>query len=265
LPAPPPPPKPRLTLPEGYRLSWHDVLDSTSEEARRLAQAGEAGPLWIVAESQTSGHGRLGRPWETARGNLAATLLVRLDLKAAEAARLSFVAALAVADLLDAYLPGLAHFKWPNDILIRRRKIAGILLETSGTAKADAPLSWLAIGIGVNLAAHPVATSYPATSLPAEGARAPAPAIALEKLADALDERLRHFREEGFRHARALWLARAAGFGEAIRVEQDSGTLEGRFGGIDEEGALLLDQGAGVVRPIHSGDVFFTAFKSDDA
>ena len=143
-------PAPRLTLPKGYRLSWHDVLDSTSEEAKRQAEAGEAGPLWIVAESQTHGHGRLGRPWETARGNLAATLLVKLDVQAADAARLSFVTALAVADLLDAYLPGLAHFKWPNDILIRRRKIAGILLETSGAPKPDVPLSWLAIGIGVN-------------------------------------------------------------------------------------------------------------------
>ncbi len=73
------------------------------------------------------------------------------------------------------------------------------------------------------------------------------------------------FARRALQHARALWLARAAGFGEAIRVQQGSETLEGRFGGIDEEGALLLDQGSGAVRAIHSGDVFFTAVKPDEA
>ena len=252
-------------LPQGYKLSWHGTLDSTSEEAKRRAEAGETGPLWIVAESQTHGRGRQGRAWESPPGNLAATLLVTLDMPAAAAARLSFVSALAVADLLDAYLPGLAHFKWPNDILIRRRKIAGILLESSGSRKPDAPLAWLAIGIGVNLAAHPAETTYPATSLPAEGVRAPELAKAVETLAIALDLRLQSFQEEGFQSLRALWLARAAGFGEAIRVQHGGETLQGRFAGIDREGALILEEGPGRKRILHTGDVFFASDTVDDA
>jgi BirA family biotin operon repressor/biotin-[acetyl-CoA-carboxylase] ligase len=247
----------RPALPQGYRLSWHETLDSTSEEAKRRAEAGERGPLWIVAERQSEGRGRHGRIWESLPGNLTATLLVTLSMPAEEAARLSFVSALAVADLLDAYLPGLAHFKWPNDILIRRRKIAGILLETSGARRADAPPAWLSIGIGVNLAAHPSKADFPATSLAAEGVPVPDLSSAVEALAGALDRRLQSFQEEGFPRLRALWLARAAGFGEPIRVRHGTETMRGRFGGIDEGGALILEEGRGKKRILHTGDVFF--------
>ena len=82
-----------------------DEIDSTNAEARRRAEAGEAGPVWLVGLRQTAGRGRRGRAWETGEGNLAATLLLRTDKPPAEAAQVSFVAALAVADMLACYVP----------------------------------------------------------------------------------------------------------------------------------------------------------------
>ena len=86
------------------RLILEDT-DSTNAEARRMAERGETGPLWIVARRQSAGRGRRGRAWSSETGNLAATLLTVVHRPPAEAAQLTFVAALAAADLLDAYAP----------------------------------------------------------------------------------------------------------------------------------------------------------------
>ena len=85
----------------GYRLSLHDTIDSTSAEAMRLAWAGEAGPLWVVAREQQAGVGRRGSGWQTPRGNLAASLLLTTNLAPATLATLGFVAGIALRDALD--------------------------------------------------------------------------------------------------------------------------------------------------------------------
>ena len=143
-------------------VETYDELDSTNAEARRRAEAGEGGPVWITAGRQTAGRGRRGRAWSTETGNLAAPLLTTTDVSAAEAAQLSFVAALAACDLADAWLgEGAARLKWPNDVLVFGRKAVGILVESG--SRPDGRL-WLAIGIGVNLAHSPTDTERPATS-----------------------------------------------------------------------------------------------------
>lgn len=137
--------------PDGYGLKAFEELDSTNEEARRLAAAGEPGPLWLTTTRQTSGRGRRGRSWEMVEGNLAATLLIRPARDSREWPQLSFVAAIAAADMAAHFAPGSRiAVKWPNDVLADGRKLAGILLESAGDA--------LAIGIGVNLKAHPMDT-----------------------------------------------------------------------------------------------------------
>ena len=143
-------------------IERYDELDSTNAEARRRAEAGAIGPVWITAAIQTAGRGRRGRAWSTQAGNLAATLLTTTDRLPAEAAQLSFVAALAASDLADTCLGvGVARLKWPNDVLVHGRKAVGILVE-SGT-RPDGRL-WLAIGIGVNLAHAPSDVERPATA-----------------------------------------------------------------------------------------------------
>ncbi len=246
-------------LPGGARRLALPEVDSTNAEAARRAAAGERGPLWIVAQRQTAGRGRGGRGWEMPAGNLAATLLMRPALPPARAAQLSFVACLAAADLLAALAPAArVSLKWPNDPLLNGSKAAGVLLESSGGAGG---IDWLAIGIGVNLAAAPPAEALRpggvrATSVVAEGGRALAPDEALPRLAAAFEAWAARHRAEGFAPIRAAWLARAEGLGRPIEARLPDGVLTGIYEDVDEHGRLVLRGASGVSR-VSAADLFF--------
>jgi BirA family biotin operon repressor/biotin-[acetyl-CoA-carboxylase] ligase len=243
-------------VPAGYSVAIFDEIDSTNEEARRRAAAGERGPLWIWAKRQTAGRGRRGRAWASPEGNLMATLLVAPGVPAVEAARLSFVAALAVRDLVAAYAARAAvRVKWPNDVLVDGKKIAGILLESSGQEGVDI-VPWLAVGIGVNLVYAPEDTPYPATFVGAHGP-APSAAEALAELADAWETRFRVWRVSGFAAIREAWLEVAAGVGQPVEVRLPNETLHGRFETLMPDGALSLLLPSGARRAVTAGEVFF--------
>lgn len=245
-------------VPAGYAVASFDEIDSTNEEARRRAAVGERGPMWIWAKRQTAGRGRRGRAWESPEGNLSATLLIAPGVSAPEAARLSFVAALAVHDFASACAARAAvRVKWPNDVLIDGKKVAGILLESSGEEGVDT-LPWLAIGIGINLVHAPAEALYPATYLGAHGP-APSPAEALAELAEAWETRFRTWRVGGFSPIREAWLAVAAGLGRPIEVRLAGETLHGRFETLMTDGALSLLLPNGSRRAITAGEVFFPA------
>ena len=237
--------------PRGYGLKWHDEIDSTNEEARRLAAQGETGPLWLTAARQTAGRGRRGRSWDSPSGNLAATLLIRPERSQSEWAQLSFVTAVAASDMAARYAPhAQIALKWPNDVLADGKKISGILLETA-TGRA------LAIGIGVNLAHHPKDTEFPATSLAALGVKPPTTEDALAALAAGFAKWYEVWRAEGFAAIREAWLARAAGLGSRIRARLATEERSGMFEGIDENGALLLNEGFGRASVLPAADIFF--------
>ena len=235
--------------PQGYSKQVHAELDSTNEEARRLAEAGAVGPLWIMALRQNAGRGRRGRAWISPEGNLAATLLLRPDAPQAVTGQLSFAAALAVADMAAHFAPDAAiAVKWPNDVLADGKKLAGILLEGGA--------GWLAIGIGVNLAGHPEGTEFPATSLAQLGIAVPSQDEALTVLAARFAHWYGLWMQGGFESLRMQWLARAKGVGAPIRARLPQETRTGVFEGIDASGALLLNEG-GQVRVIAAAEVFF--------
>jgi BirA family biotin operon repressor/biotin-[acetyl-CoA-carboxylase] ligase len=219
--------------PQGYGLKRYDEIDSTNEEARRLAAAGEAGPVWLTALRQTAGRGRRGRSWEMAGGNLAATLLLRPQRPQGEWAQLSFVIAIAAADAVASFAPDTrVALKWPNDVLADGSKLAGILLET-----ANGPEPSLAIGIGVNLAYHPEGTEFPATSLAVLGQTVPSADEALAAVAAGFAKWYDIWRAQGFEAIREAWLARAMGLGTRIRARLAMEERSGTFEGIDENGA----------------------------
>jgi len=241
-------------LPTPYRLAAFETVDSTNEEARRRAAAGERGPLWIWARTQSAGRGRRGRTWESPRGNLMATLLLNPGVAAPEAARLSFVAALSAFDTVSALAGShLVALKWPNDVLVDGAKIAGLLLESSGGPEGG----WLAIGIGINLVAHPGDTPYPATSIAALTPAVPDAGEALALLASAWDRWFRVWQREGFAPIREAWCARAAGMGAPITARLGYRDVMGVFQGIDEQGALELLTAEGLTEKITAGEVFF--------
>ena len=242
--------------PDGYTHTHFAEIDSTNEEARRLAGKGEQGPLWITAERQTKGRGRRGRAWDSPTGTLAATLLLRPKKPANECAQLSFAAALAASDCVARFARDVeVRLKWPNDVLAGGRKIAGILLESASAGGAEP--DWLVIGIGINLASFPADTEFPATSLAALGAEAPRPSDALAALAASFAKWYEVWRAKGFAPVRDSWLARAAGLGTRIRARLQNEETYGMFEGIDETGALILRESHDRVRKIAAGEVFF--------
>ena len=237
-------------------IEAYETLDSTNAEARRRAEAGEGGPVWITAASQTAGRGRRGRSWSTQAGNLAATLLTTTDVPPAEAAQVSVVAALAAADLADTCLgQGAAALKWPNDVLVHGGKAIGILVE-SGT-RLDGRL-WLAIGVGVNLACAPTDVEWPATAFADHmPGPPPGPLDALEILAARFEHWRALWATQGFAPIARAWTARAHGLGHPCEARLPNQTLRGVAEGLDPDGALRLRLDDGALERITAGDVFF--------
>lgn len=236
-------------------IDWLEETASTNADARLRAGAGERGPLWIAAKRQSAGRGRRGRVWSGLEGNLFATGLYTLQSDPARAAELSFAAALAVADVCDTALrdPVRTRVKWPNDVLVDRRKTAGILLE-SGQAPGGG--LWIAVGIGINLAAHPADAERPAISLAAAGASLTRE-VALDVLIGAFETWRVRWLRDGFGPVRDSWLARAHGLGERCEARLEGETLTGTFADLGPDGALRLDLDGGGRRYISAGDVFF--------
>jgi BirA family biotin operon repressor/biotin-[acetyl-CoA-carboxylase] ligase len=228
-------------------------IGSTNDEARRLAASGAVDGTVVVAATQTAGRGRRGRPWSSPRGNLYLSVVLRTAVAPARAGQLGFVAAIAVAEACAAVLPGecQVRVKWPNDVLIDGRKVAGILLESE---TAGAALAWVVVGIGANVATHPGDGAWPATSLAACGA-----SVSLEAFEDRVVEHLdawrRRWEAAGFAPVRAAWLGRAAGLGGPIRVNLERESFEARFAAIDESGALVAELAGGARRLVVAGEV----------
>jgi BirA family biotin operon repressor/biotin-[acetyl-CoA-carboxylase] ligase len=240
-------------LPPGYRLHRFETIGSTIDEARRLAQRGEAEGAVVWALEQTGGRGRRGRAWQSPPGNLYLGLLRRPDCAPAAAHQLGFVTALAVADACAVLAPAVERrCKWPNDVLLGGRKVSGILLESESGSPAR--LDYLVVGVGVNVASHPEGTEYPATSLVEAGAAASVEST-LELLLAGFERWERRWRQGGFPAIRGEWLSRAIGLGEEIRVRLDRETFTGRFLDLDADGALLIDTDEGR-RRVGAGDVF---------
>ena len=240
--------------PDGYDRRVYDSLDSTLNEAARLVPT-LAGPTWILALEQTAARGRRGRAWSTPRGNFAATLVMARPEDPGTAALRSFVTSLALYEALVAVTgrPGDFALKWPNDVLLKGGKLAGILLESLG--------AHLVIGIGVNLAHAPPAGALepgalrPVT-LAGEGATRIAPEDFLDTLAAAYALREAQFRAHGFAPIRSTWLEHAARRGERIRARTMRDEITGIFEDVDARGHLILRTEQGRV-PIAAADVFF--------
>ena len=233
-----------------------DDIDSTLLEARRRAERGDHGPVWLIAKTQSAGRGRRGRAWASLEGNLLATYLCPADRPPAQLALLGFALGVAVAETFDTYLGGArATLKWPNDVLIDGAKACGILLD-SGASNGRA---WAALAFGANIAAAPEGLDQPTISLrqmlPPD-APAPQPLAFLARMRPRLEALDAQLKTHGFAPLRRAWLARAHGLGQAARVAQGEQVLEGRIAGLSERGELELDTPEGR-RLVAAGDVYF--------
>ncbi len=241
--------------PAGYAKIVLPETDSTMLEASRRA-ADLTQPTWILALCQTAARGRRGRAWVNPEGNFSATLVLPRPGSALEAAQRSFVAALALYHTLAA-CAGADHvsLKWPNDVLVDGRKIAGILLEAHGAGPAH-----LAIGIGVNLVAAPPTSQIEARAVApialAEVADPPVPEAFLVSLANAYAQEELAFQTHGFERTRRGWLNHAARLGETITARTGNSETTGVFTDVDKDGQLVLETPEGRVT-IPAADIYF--------
>jgi len=225
-----------------------ETVDSTNAEAlRRVGQ----GDMWILTHAQPAGVGRRGKRWEMPKGNFAASLLMHSTEPLTALAQRSFVAALALHDVLDGLGVSDISLKWPNDVLVQGRKLAGILLASSQGA--------IVVGVGVNLVTSPEGlpeAALPPISLHEVLPRPPSAEAFLELLANAFLKYERQMRAYGFAPIREAWLGKAARIGEVIHARLPEATLSGTFTGIDETGALVLQTAEGS-RVLPAAEVFF--------
>ncbi|WP_184804910.1 biotin--[acetyl-CoA-carboxylase] ligase [Rhizobium leucaenae] len=235
----------------------HDALPeaaSTNSECLDRARAGDAGNLWVTADRQTGGRGRRGRTWVSERGNLYASLLLIDPAPMDRLGSLPLAVAVGVHQAVRSVLAAEpVEVKWPNDILIGRKKTCGILIE--GEALADGRYA-LVIGIGINVAVKPENPLYPVTCLHEHGS-AISPEELFAHLYASMAEMLAVWdRGKGVREVTARWREVACGIGEKITVNLPDRSISGHFAGIDDNGLLMLDIG-GKILPIAAGDVFF--------
>jgi len=237
-----------------FQILEYDTLESTNDEARRLAEEGGRDGLVIRADQQTAGRGRRGREWVSDAGNLFASIVLRPEVPIAQIATLPFVAAVALGDMLVPKLdPAMGpHYKWPNDVLINDRKVAGILLESGGSRTG----LWVVLGLGINLASHPDEAMFPATSLKESGVDW-TPNAALDNFLRIFAGLYPVWQAHGFSPIRRSWLQRARHLGETIEVARHGERLKGIFEDVDESGALKLRLEDGTMETITAGDVFF--------
>ena len=245
-----------------------DTVDSTNAEAKRLAEQGDFGPIWIRADKQSAGRGRRGRDWTSETGNLFCSGLYPHEGTAHQSAQMSFAAALAVSDALEHYVPiDLIRLKWPNDVLLAGEKTAGILLESGQTQlQVNHYQKWIVVGIGINLTHHPEGTEFPATHvlehIPEEALNDPEPVMTGPQAVLAiLAERFGHWRNmlltKGFEPIGEAWAARAHNLPGPVNIRLPNETFSGEALGLDSNGALRVKLSNGTIRDVHAGDVFF--------
>jgi BirA family transcriptional regulator, biotin operon repressor / biotin---[acetyl-CoA-carboxylase] ligase len=232
---------------------FEEVTLTGSTNADLLARAVQGAPegLWLRADAQDGGRGRLGRIWESPSGNLFASTIVRLRDTDPSPASLAFVTAVAVFDTVRLMAPQVPIcVKWPNDILTPDgAKLCGVLLERASDA--------VVVGIGLNLVWHPQNLERKVTDLITRGATPPDAQTAVEIVADVFARYLAIWRQSGLEVIVRHWEARAHPRGTALSAKLPDGEhLDGLYAGLNEDGALQLRLADGAIRAIHVADVF---------
>lgn len=235
-----------------WTIKHFDRLSSTQDKIKELVASGEdSGNLAIFADVQDLGRGRHGNQWVSTVGNLYTTLHFKMhETTAEQAGHYSFIATVSLIKTMSRFCDVDICAKWPNDILIDGKKVAGILLETELSANL---VENLYIGIGVNIANSP---EY-ATQLDIYSEQELSPEVLLRNIIKEMDQCIDLYKNKGFVGIRNEWISHAYGLGQKISARYSNKTLYGVFSNIDDDGALLLELECGDIQRIRAGEVHF--------
>ena len=242
-----------------YHLLSYDSLDSTNEEAKRLAGGGASHGAFIWAKKQTDGKGRLGRKWFSPEGNLYISVLLCPECGLDKVGQLSFVAAIAVASTITDILPDNKKItcKWPNDILCDGKKIGGILLESFSLISVDGEEKiWVIVGLGLNIDSFPSDARYIPTSLQEQGVELISAKIVLSRFVYNFSNYYDIWQDKGFSEIKKEWTKIAHSLGSPVKVEAGDKVYEGIFTGIDKSGSMKIESENGVDY-VSAGDASF--------
>lgn len=238
----------------GSPLVCLDEIDSTNARARRLAEAGGAAGTVVIADRQSAGRGRLGRRWESPSAvNLYCSILLRPQIPVQQAPQLTFLSAVAVVETLNQLYKLSARVKWPNDILVDGKKIAGLLNEMSAETEQ---IHFVILGIGVNLnmsaEQFPEELNYPATSVLLETGAKVDRVVFVRTFLQRMDSCYGEFLAEGFVPIRRRWEALCDLMNMCVQIDKG---MVGTVVGLDSDGALRLQLDDGRVERVMAGDV----------
>ncbi|HEV8309602.1 MAG TPA: biotin--[acetyl-CoA-carboxylase] ligase [Methylomirabilota bacterium] len=243
----------------GRRICLYETVPSTNGVLRKLARAGAPAGTVVLAEGQTAGRGRAGKSWFSPPGvNLYASVLFRPAIPLGAAGAFSFVAPLAVADAIREL--GLAPaIKWPNDVLVKGRKVAGTLAELSGSGDR---LDYVILGVGVNVNVEREAlrvglgkAAQSATSL-REALGHPVDRNAFTAaVLTFLDEWLVTYRDQGAPGVLRAWRDLDIVSGRRVEVREEATVLDGRARGLDAEGRLEVEDAHGHIHRVVTGEL----------
>jgi BirA family biotin operon repressor/biotin-[acetyl-CoA-carboxylase] ligase len=228
------------------------TVGSTNDHAKQLAKNAYPAGTVVWAQTQTAGRGRQGNIWESFSGNLFMSMILRPKMNISKVGQLSFLTAVAVVTVLKKHIPApnALQLKWPNDVLLNGKKIAGILIESESRGVHHLP--WAVVGIGVNVTGAP----ENGIALRDIGVSDVESGHLVEGIAREMKRLLKQWEKDGFSAIREIWLGHAYKLGEDITARLPQETVTGIFSGIDATGALQLKMNDETMRLISSGEVF---------
>jgi BirA family biotin operon repressor/biotin-[acetyl-CoA-carboxylase] ligase len=241
----------------GKKIHSFAEIASTNLHAYQRAQEGGAEGEVFIAEAQTNGKGRMGRSWVSPPYlNLYLSVILRPELRPDQAPQMTLMAAVAVAETIQSFLGFAPEIKWPNDILVKGKKLSGILAESSAEPTR---LFFVVLGIGVNLnyprERMPEAIRESATSLMILTQKPVDRSLFARELIQDLDRWYGEFESQGFAAIRQRWESFFGLRGKGVRVETPDQRIFGKALGIDHDGALILEGEGGSLTRIVAGDV----------
>jgi BirA family biotin operon repressor/biotin-[acetyl-CoA-carboxylase] ligase len=233
----------------GRRLHWLATTSSTNDVARRMAREGAAEGTAVAARTQTAGRGRLGRTWVAPAGGLWVSVILRPRVGIREVPRLGLAVGVAVFRAIERATGVRTGLRWPNDVLLEGRKVAGILAEAGPDG------DWVVVGIGVNTAIPLDVLPPGATSLQETLGAPPDNEALMAALFADLERMYELYRGDGIHSILTAWSATSTTLGRRVRAHVGTGSFEGVAECVDDDGALWIRVDDGTRRRVVAGDV----------
>jgi BirA family biotin operon repressor/biotin-[acetyl-CoA-carboxylase] ligase len=237
-----------------FTLHDYEVIGSTNDEALLLYEKGAPEGTVVRAFQQTAGRGRRGRSWVSLPGNLCFSFVLKPNCSLMEASQLSFVMAVAMGEVISPLLPSpnMLTYKWPNDLLLDNKKVAGILIQTESNSASN--LEVCIVGVGINIQSVPDNLTYPVTGLSQHSSEDIDVNQLLSTLLKSIDMYYTIWQQQGFEPIRKLWLQRAHSLQQEMTIKIGEISINGIFMGINSLGVLLFKQSDGSIREFASID-----------